>query len=101
MLRHFVFLALVPLVATSATALAQSGKLTARIGYAGLIDCDQPRQVKDLQFSGDGTMTLSQDRSASLNMDMKGPTRSSLKINTALGGQPQPAPGGTALLHVV
>ena len=64
-------------------------------------DCDQPKQVKDFKFSGDGTMKLSQDRSASLDMDMKGLTRSELRIDTKLGNRPSPAPGGTAMLRVI
>src|SRR5258708_28018665 len=84
----------------STAAHAQS-TLVAKIGYAGLIDCDQPKQVKDFKFSGDGTMKLSQDRSASLDMDMKGLTHSELKIDTKLGNRPAPAPGGTALLRAI
>jgi len=102
MLRYSVCVALSFVTMASAIAHAQSGKLTARIAYAGLVDCDQPRQVKDHPFSGDGTMILSQDRSASLDMRMRGHLSSSLlKINTTLGNRPALAPGGTALLHVV
>jgi hypothetical protein len=93
-------LSLAALIAAGAAAHAQSS-LVAKVGYAGLIDCDQPKQVKDFKFSGDGTMKLSQDRSASLDMDMKGLTTSELKIDTKLGNRPAPAPGGTALLRVV
>lgn len=93
-------LALAALLGTSAIGHAQS-TLVAKIGYAGLIDCNQPKQVKDFKFSGDGTMKLSQDRSASLDMDMKGLTSSELKIDTKLGNRPAPAPGGTALLRVI
>ena len=97
---RLALLALAALLGMGATALAQS-TLVAKVGYAGLIDCDQPKQVKDFKFSGDGTMKLSQDRSASLDMDMKGLTRSELKIDTKLGNRPAPAPGGTATLRVM
>jgi hypothetical protein len=97
---------LLPLIVLAAPLMAGTSAhaqatLVAKIGYAGLIDCDQPKQVKDFKFSGDGTMKLSQDRSASLDMDLKGLTRSELKIDTRLGNRPAPAPGGTALLRVV
>src|SRR5258708_28004453 len=102
MIKHVASLVALALsVLASATAHAQSGTLTTKIGYAGVIDCDQPKQVKDFPFSGEGTMKLSQDRSASLDMEMKGLTRSELKIVTTLGNRPTPAPGGTALLRVV
>jgi hypothetical protein len=93
-------LVFITMLVTSAAAHAQSTLVT-KVGYAGLIDCNQPKQVKDFKFSGDGTMKLAQDRSASLDMDMKGLTRSELKIDTKLGNRPVPAPGGTALLRVV
>jgi hypothetical protein len=86
-------------VLAGTAAHTQSGTLTTKIGYAGVIDCDQPKQVKDFPFSGEGTMKLSQDRSASLDMEMKGLTRSELKIDTKLGNRP--TPGGTALLRVI
>ncbi len=95
-----LLLALLALFGATPAAHAQS-TLVAKVGYAGLIDCDQPKQVKDFKFSGDGTMKLSQDRSASLDMDMKGLTRSELKIDTKLGNRPSPAPGGTAILRVI
>jgi len=101
MMKPFSWLlALAALVGTSGIAHAQS-TLVAKVGYAGLIDCDQPKQVKDFKFSGDGTMKLSQDRSASLDMDMKGLTSAALKIDTKLGNRPSPAPGGTAVLRVI
>jgi hypothetical protein len=56
-------------VLAGTAAHAQSGTLTTKIGYAGVIDCDQPKQVKDFPFSGEGTLKLSQDRSASLDQN--------------------------------
>ena len=82
-------------------ARAQTGQLTANVNYAGTIDCDQPKQVKDLPISGRGTARMSQDKRASLDMYTQGFTSSHTRFDATLGGAPAPAPGGTATLRVI
>lgn len=83
------------------SARAQTGQLTANVNYTGTIDCDQPKQVKDLPISGRGTARMSQDKRASLDMYTQGFTSSHTRFDATLGGAPAAAPGGTALLRVV
>ena len=82
-------------------SLAQGGQLTANVNYTGTIDCDQPKQVKDLPISGRGVARMSQDKRASLDMYTQGFTSSHTRFEAMLGGTPAAAPGGTASLRMV
>ncbi len=94
---------LVGLVALSTVTAsrAQVGQLTANVTYTGTIDCDQPKQVKDLPISGRGVARMSQDKHASLDLSSTGITSSHTRFEATLGGGPVAAPGGTASLRVV
>lgn len=83
------------------SAYGQTGALRVRLSFAGTIDCDQPRQVRGLRISGEGTATLFPDRRASLDMSIRALNTNRLRFDATLGGQPVAAPGGTASLRVM
>lgn len=88
-------------VSTVTVSRAQVGQLTANVNYTGTIDCDQPKQVKDLPISGRGVARMSQDKHPSLNMYTQGFTSLHTRFAATLGGTPVAAPSGTASLRVM
>lgn len=93
-----VLVAIAPVMASPSHA--QVGQLTANVNYTGTIDCDQPKQVKDLAISGRGIARMSQDKHASLDIYTQGSTWSHTRFEATLGGTPTAAPGGTASLRM-
>lgn len=90
-------------VAFAALSLPQSadaagGQVRAKFSFDGLATCQQP-PISNFPIHGEGTGTLSVDRSASLDLDSTVEGR--VQYTAKLGGKPTEAPAGSASLHVV
>jgi hypothetical protein len=71
--------------------------LRAKFSFDGLANCDNP-PVRNFPIHGEGTGTLSVDRSAQLEMDSN--VEGKVTLNAKLGAAPTEAPGGSASIRV-
>jgi hypothetical protein len=83
------------LVSTTAPGFAQ---VTAKFSFDAVANCERPMMVRDFPIHGEGTGTLSTDRSASL--DLNSNVEGSQRYDVKLGGKPIETPDGSATLRV-
>ena len=72
--------------------------LRVKFNYDGIANCEQPL-IRNFPIHGEGTGSLSVDRTARLDIDATGSGRE--EYQGTLGGAPTEAPGGSAALRVV
>ena len=84
-----------PMLPTSGEAASQ---LRAKFSFDGLATCTNP-PISNFPIHGEGTGVLSQDRTASL--DMNSTVEGRVEYRAKLGGAPMEAPAGSASLRVV
>jgi hypothetical protein len=72
--------------------------LQVKFNYDGIANCEQPL-IRNFPIHGDGTGSLSVDRTARLEVNVNGSEREEYK--GTLGGAPTAAPGGSAAIGVV
>src|ERR1700754_4852013 len=82
-------------LALASPASAQS--LRAKFSFQGVANCSNPA-ISNFPISGEGTGTLSTDRSA--NLDMTTNVEGKVQINAKLGGRPSEVHGGSASINV-
>ena len=90
----------IAVIAASGLTMASEASaqgLRAKFSFEGVANCTNPA-VSNFPIHGEGTGTLSTDRSAKLdlNSNIEGP----VSINAKLGARPSEAPGGSASLRV-
>lgn len=85
------------LVLTPTASKAAGTILRAKFSFEGLATCQNP-PIQNFPIHGEGSGTLSTDRSAQL--DMSSNIEGRVVYNAKLGGKPMEAPEGTAALRV-
>jgi hypothetical protein len=98
---RFKSLYLIAAVAFAGLSLPQSAdaagsEIRAKFSFDGLATCPP---ISNFPIHGEGTGTLSTDRSASL--DMNSTVEGRVQYSAKLGGKPTEAPAGSASLHVI
>jgi hypothetical protein len=73
-------------------------QVTARFTLDAVADCDKPLMLRDFAIHAEGTGTLSQDRSATL--DVSSNVEGMQRYSGQLGGKPIETPDGSASLRV-
>jgi hypothetical protein len=76
---------------------AAGALIRGRFSYDGIADCQQP-SIQNFHFHGEGTATLSTDRTATLDVDSSVSGKTSL--NAAVGRTTE-APGGSTRIDVM
>jgi hypothetical protein len=96
----YLITALVASVLTIPVSSEAAGPSVLRVkfNYDGIANCEQPL-IRNFPIHGDGTGSLSVDRTARVDVNIAGSERE--EYQGTLGGAPTAAPGGYAALRVV
>ena len=73
-------------------------QVTAKFSFDAVANCEKPMMVRDYPLHGEGTGTLSADRSATLNLNSN--IEGNQRYDVKLGGKPIETPDGSATLRV-
>src|SRR5664279_3950600 len=93
----YAFAALIASILTIPVSSDAAGPqvVRARFSFDGLANCENPH-IRNFPIHGEGTGTLSVDRTAKL--DMNSTVEGRVQYQATLGGKPTEAPAGSASL---
>jgi hypothetical protein len=101
--RRFArYAAIIPMLAASNVAVAQTGSAHLRAGFELIYDCERPISAHNFPVHAQLTAVLNTDRSATADLEIAAVLSTTVHFEAHLGGGPRPAPGGTTTqLHVM
>ena len=65
------------------------------------VDCDQPKELRDIPVHGHGTGVVNADKTSSADLTISAITSSDIHFEGSHLGVPQPAPGGTGTISLI